>query len=94
MRLIGFATAAAALALAGAQPAGAKPDNPTDELRQTLVTMMQHGHQPPGQTNRPDDPDQGDDNASDRAIYVVCTRNGPPSSERSAICPGTPITPQ
>lgn len=96
MKSLGLATAVAALALTGAQPAAANQDNKSEgvqELRQGLVRMVQHMHQPPGQSSRPDDPDQGDDNASDRAIFVVCTRNGPPSSERSAICDGTPMTP-
>lgn len=96
MRMIGIATAAAALALAGAQSAAAKPDkqdNGANQLRNTLVTMVnQHSH-PPGQSKRPDDPDMGDDNAAARAIFVVCVRNDTPAAQRSAICDGEPITP-
>ena len=32
------------------------------------------------------DHDQGDDHASDRAIFVVCNHDNP-SAQRSAICP-------
>jgi hypothetical protein len=37
------------------------------------------------------DPDQGDDHASARAIFVVCNHDNP-SAQRSAICP-TPNSP-
>jgi len=46
---------------------------------------------PPGQANRPVDPDRGDDNASDRAIQMVCTKDTP-AAQRSAICP-KPVSP-
>jgi len=46
---------------------------------------------PPGQSSRPVDPDQGDDNASIVAIDRVCNHDNP-SATRSAICP-TPISP-
>lgn len=92
MKFLGLATAAAAVALTSAPAAAEKPGDRSDQLRQTLADIVEHSHKPPGQAKRPEDPDQGDDNASDRAIHVVCTRNGPPSSERSAICP--PISPQ
>ena len=45
----------------------------------------------PGQANRPVDPDRGDDNASDRAIQMVCTKDTP-AAQRSAICP-KPVSP-
>lgn len=96
MRMIGLATAAAALALAGAQSAAAKTDkqdNGANELRKTLVTMVkQHSH-PPGQSKRLQDPDMGDDNASMIAILTVCTKDTP-AAERSAICDGFPASPQ
>ena len=47
---------------------------------------------PPGQAARPVDPDQGDDNASLRAISVVCSKNTP-AARRSAICP-PPVSPE
>lgn len=93
LRIFGLATAAASLALAGAQTAAAKPGDGAKELRQNLRAMVVQ-NDPPGQNARPDDPDMGDDNAAERAIFVVCVRNGPPSSERSAICDGEPITPE
>lgn len=37
------------------------------------------------------DPDQGDDNASDRAIDEVCTKDTP-AADRSAICDSSPIS--
>jgi hypothetical protein len=40
---------------------------------------------------QPIDPDEGDDHASDRAIFIVCNHDNP-SAERSAICP-TPNSP-
>lgn len=46
---------------------------------------------PPGQVNRPVDPDQGDDNASLTAIQIVCNKDTP-AARRSAICQ-QPISP-
>jgi hypothetical protein len=60
-------------------------------LRTALASMMESAAAPPGQLSRPADPDQGDDNASLRAIQVVCSHDNP-SATRSAICP-TPISP-
>jgi hypothetical protein len=60
-------------------------------LRTALAAMMEAAAAPPGQSTRPDDPDQGDDNAALRAIQVVCSHDNP-SATRSAICP-TPISP-
>ena len=97
MKIIALATAAAALALGGAQETAARQgDRAQDEQGRQLskaLTAMVAERQPPGQSNRPDDPDMGDDNAARRAIFVVCTRNGPPSSERSAICDRSPVSP-
>lgn len=96
MRTIGLATAAASIALAGAQSAAAKPDRAANELRQNLRAIVTQNETPPGQIARPDDPDMGDDNAAARAIFVVCVRPPvTPAAERSAICDGgPPITPQ
>jgi hypothetical protein len=46
---------------------------------------------PPGQSRRPADPDQGDDNAALVAIGKVCSHDNP-SASRSAICP-PPVSP-
>ena len=93
MKFLGLATAAAAFAMMGAQSAAAKPADGSDELRQTLMKMVSQGDQPPGQTKRPDDPDQGDDNASMTAITTVCTMETP-AAERSAICDRSPTSPE
>ena len=66
------------------------PKNGTVELKKGLDAMIAIAS-PPGQANRPADPDQGDDNASDRAIQVVCSK-GTPAAQRSAICP-VPVSP-
>lgn len=66
------------------------PKNATAELKKGLDAMIAAAS-PPGQANRPVDPDQGDDNASARAIQVVCSKDTP-AAQRSAICP-TPISP-
>ena len=68
------------------------PKNGTVELKKGLDAMIAIAiASPPGQANRPADPDQGDDNASDRAIQVVCSK-GTPAAQRSAICP-VPVSP-
>jgi hypothetical protein len=61
----------------------------TTDLKKGLDAMIASAS-PPGQANRTDR-DQGDDNASDRAIQVVCTKDTP-AAQRSAICP-RPISP-
>jgi hypothetical protein len=45
----------------------------------------------PAMGSRPSDPDQGDDNASLRAISIVCSHDNP-SATHAAICP-VPISP-
>ena len=71
------------------KPAG-PPKNGTAELKKGLDAMIAAAA-PPGQANRPVDPDRGDDNASARAIEVVCSKDTP-AARRSAICPA-PISP-
>ena len=70
-----------------------KPAGPakyrTADLKKGLDAMIASAS-PPGQGNRVNR-DQGDDNASDRAIRVVCTKNTP-AAQRSAICP-VPVSP-
>ena len=84
--------AVAALALATGSTAGlAKESQGADGLLKALKSMNS-GSAPPGQSKRPVDPDQGDDNAALRAIAEVCTKDTP-AAERSAICPGEPISP-
>lgn len=72
----------------------AEPNNATPErvLEQALETMADNGGSPPGQSNRPSDPDMGDDNAAFRAITTVCFKDTP-AAERSAICDREPINP-
>ena len=48
---------------------------------------------PPGQAKPKADRDQGDDNASDRAKNVVCTKDTP-AAQRSAICDGFVVSPE
>ena len=73
-------------AVASGPPAG-KPSSDAEALRSALHSMMS----PPGQSKRPIDPDQGDDNASIVAIDRVCSHDNP-SATRSAICP-SPVSP-
>ena len=61
----------------------------TSDLKKGLDAMIASAS-PPGQANR-SDRDQGDDNASDRAIQVVCSKDTP-AAQRSAICP-RPLSP-
>jgi hypothetical protein len=62
-----------------------------DVTQQKDVTPLRDGNRAvmntavAAQTGRPTDPDQGDDNASDRAIQVVCSKSTP-AAQRSAIC--------
>lgn len=71
-----------------------KPANSTGHgaaaLKKGLDAMIAVASRP-GQSNRPVDPDRGDDNASGRAIQVVCSKSTP-AAQRSAICP-KPISP-
>lgn len=91
MRILIAAGAALALA-AGSAPGLAKKSQGPDVLLKALESMN-NGSAPPGQSRRPVDPDQGDDNAPLRAIAEVCTKDTP-AAQRSAICPGSPVSPQ
>ena len=102
MKLFIYSTAAALLASAGAATAAkssqAQGNQPEEQLGQALDDMVTNasgnGSSPPGQSTRPDDPDQGDDNASDQAIFEVCYKDTP-AADRSAICDqGSPVSPQ
>ena len=73
-------------AVASGPPAAAQP-SAAKLLKVALDSMVT----PPGQSSRPADPDQGDDNASLVAIGRVCSHDNP-SASRSAICP-VPISP-
>jgi hypothetical protein len=86
------------LLVAGGTSARAKDQNSANNGANKGVAALKKGldamiaaASPPGQSKRPVDPDQGDDNASDRAIQVVCTKDTP-AAERSAICP-RPVSP-
>ena len=79
---------------AGPQAAPAKSDvsalkKGLDSIR--LASSPPGQGTPPGQANRPVDPDQGDDNASLNAINIVCNKDTP-AAQRSAIC-NRPISP-
>lgn len=73
-------------AVAGGPPAAAPPS-----AAKLLNVVLHSITTTAGQSNRPVDPDQGDDNASLVAISHVCSHDNP-SATRSAICP-TPISP-
>jgi hypothetical protein len=71
------------------KPSNSPAKTATADLKKGLDAMIASAS-PPGQVNRIDR-DRGDDNASDRAIQVVCTKDTP-AAQRSAICP-RPISP-
>jgi hypothetical protein len=78
---------------ATAAAAPSKQQNAQHALKSAVNAMVQPpSNNPPGQARRPQDPDQGDDNASDTAIFKVCTKDTP-AARRSAICPGPPVSP-
>jgi hypothetical protein len=93
-----YPLAAALLITAGtatARPVQKSHGDAAQQLRESLAAAVLHGNgaNPPGQNARPDDPDQGDDNASSTAIFEVCTGDTP-AAERSAICDrGPPVSP-
>ena len=84
-------TVLALAALTGASAAAAKPPPHS----QASVHALQEGLQALGadigagqgerRGGQKTDNDQGDDNASDRAIFEVCNHSNP-SAQRSAIC--------
>jgi hypothetical protein len=78
------------VALGTAAVAAGPPSSVSPELTGTVRSALQ-AMLPPGQASRPTDPDRGDDNASLRAIQLVCGHDNP-SATRSAICP-TPVSP-
>ena len=90
MQHFAYFAATALLTFATAIPAAAKPAKADEQntviLRQALKAVMAPVTNSPAQSNRPQDPDQGDDNASDQAILIVCSKNTP-AAQRSAICP-------
>ena len=86
-----ISSAAAATAVAAKEPPTSPNAQVASELKRTLQAMVNSQTTPPGQSARPVDPDQGDDNAALRAIQVVCSSDTP-AADRSAICP-TPISP-
>ncbi|CAN5233142.1 hypothetical protein BH24PSE1_BH24PSE1_03660 [soil metagenome] len=98
MRVFLYSAAAALLASTGAATATAKPSKGAHpRLSQAMNSMVLDatGHndgQPPGQSNRPADPDMGDDNAAQEAILTVCFKNTP-AAQRSAICDREPVSP-
>ena len=70
----------------GTAGVAAAPSPEAARLRSTLQSMIF-----PAQAARSADRDQGDDNASLRAITLVCNHDNP-SAQRSAICP-IPVSP-
>lgn len=90
------ATVVASFLLSIGAPVAAKENKPQPDpkslgLLKKGLDAMAASAVPPGQSSRPDDPDRGDDNASDRAIQMVCTKDTP-AAQRSAICP-KPVSP-
>ncbi len=84
--LLVFSSTVLGSAAVAASPRSAVSPAITASFRATLHAMV-----PPGQTKHKVDRDQGDDNASLRAISVVCSHDNP-SATRSAICP-IPVSP-
>ena len=93
LRLLTTSTFIASLVLpiVSASAAPPKQQNAQHALKSAVNAMVQPAS-PPGQSKRPQDPDQGDDNASDTAIFKVCTKDTP-AARRAAICPGPPVSP-
>lgn len=90
MRVIVYAVAAASLALAGNASAQSKKDESISTSQgKELFSLL---FEPPGQSNRPSDPDQGDDHASQTAIERVCSKDTP-AARRAAICDNIPDSP-
>jgi hypothetical protein len=100
MKLFAYLTTAALLGSTSATVAAQPQQNPRQQGQQSLLNALNgvvmiglsQGKSPPGQSTRPDDPDQGDDNAARRAILEVCFKNTP-AAQRSAICDGSPVSP-
>lgn len=88
--LVALALPVGSQSLAKDQPQGGAQSGAA-MLQTTLDSMIQQAGMPPGQSKRPVDPDQGDDNASLVAITKVCS-SSTPAAQRSAICP-TPVSP-
>lgn len=86
MRVIVYAAAAVSMAIAGSASAQAKNDESVNTSQGNAPAT------PPGQNNRPDDPDQGDDNAALNAILKVCSKDTP-AARRAAICDNIPDSP-
>ena len=96
MRIFAGAALALTLAFSGSVAAAknmpAKSSEGNQVLLRALNAMVSQRDNPPGQSRRPTDPDMGDDNASERAILVVCSMNTP-AARRSAICDRRPVSP-
>ena len=88
--IVSISTVALAFGFAG-QGAAKSSNDKAGILQQGLDDMVEVT--PLGQANRPNDPDQGDDNAALRAISEVCTKDNP-AADRSAICPSRPVSPE
>jgi hypothetical protein len=81
---------AAALAGAILSPAAAAPAKkaePAEILQKAAQAMVDGATSASAQSKQTQDPDQGDDNAAEKAILTVCTKNTP-AARRSAICNG------
>jgi hypothetical protein len=87
--VVSFGMVSPTMAIAKVAPT----QQPPVVLIQALNAMVADQNSPPIQSAQPKPPDhdQGDDNASPRAISVVCSKDTP-AAQRSAICP-QPISP-
>jgi hypothetical protein len=95
MKLLAYSAAAALLAFSTVIPAAAEPakkGSQTEPLQQAIKEVMVVAVNQSAQSKRPQDADQGDDNASPTAILIVCTKDTP-AARRAAICDRPPVSP-
>jgi hypothetical protein len=91
MRRVLISTTAGLLFLAGATATVGKPaDKKSSNSEQALVNGLHAvaesaSSQSKATPAKTEDHDQGDDHASDRAIFRVCNHDNP-SAQRAAIC--------
>ena len=85
MKTFLYITAGLGLSLGGVASAAPPQKSPQSEKTAAKTLVRALFGTPPAQSTRPDDPDQGDDNAALNAILEVCYKDTP-AAERSAIC--------
>lgn len=95
MKSLACSLVAIMLASVSSTPVLAKKpvSSPQQQVLNTADAQLAAQNSPPGQSKRPSDPDQGDDNANPMALATVCSKDTP-AAERSAICTQTPVSPQ